>query len=144
MDNINKENIIGKKVTDVFPSVKEFGLFDVFQRVWRTGEPEHYPISLYEDDRIKGWRENYIYKLPTGEIVVVYDDISERKEAEHKLIESEEDYHKLSDQYRMLLESITDGVYVLDKNWTYLLINNTAADMVKLPVEKLIGNKITN
>ena len=59
----NDEFVIGKRVTEIFPGIKDFGLFDVFQRVWKTGKPEHHPIAHYEDKRIEGWRENYIYKL---------------------------------------------------------------------------------
>ncbi|MBW1908532.1 MAG: PAS domain-containing protein [Deltaproteobacteria bacterium] len=79
----------------MFPEVKEFGLFDVFKRVWETGKPEDQPISLYKDQRIAGWRENYVYKLPSGEIVAVYDDITERKRVEEALQESEEKYRSL-------------------------------------------------
>ncbi len=85
IDNVKRENIIGKKVSQVFPGVKVFGLFKVFQRVWRTGKPEHYPVSLYRDNRLRGWRDNYVYKLPSGEIVAVYEDVTDRKEAEEKL-----------------------------------------------------------
>ena len=62
IEQIKKEELIGRSVLDVFPGVKDFGLFDVFQRVWRTGTPEHHPVSTYKDERIGGWRENYIYK----------------------------------------------------------------------------------
>jgi len=85
IDNIKREDLIGKKVTDVFPGVKEFGLLEVFLRVWRTGKPQRPPASLYKDERIVVWRENYVYKLPTGEIVAVYDDVTEKKEAENEL-----------------------------------------------------------
>lgn len=88
IDNISKEELIGKRVLKKFPSVKEFGLFDVFQRVWKTGIAEHHPISLYEDQRVTGWRENYVYKLPSGEIVAVYNDITKRKQAEEELIKT--------------------------------------------------------
>ena len=81
IDNLKKEQVLGKKVTEVFPGVKDFGIFDVFQRVWETGQPEHYPVSMYEDQRVVGWRENYIYKLPSGEVVAVYDDVTERMKA---------------------------------------------------------------
>jgi len=85
IDKIKKENIIGKSVLKTFPGVKDFGLFKVFQEVYKTGKPQHHPITFYQDQRIVGWRENHIYKLPSGEIVAVYDDISERKQAEERL-----------------------------------------------------------
>ena len=85
VERISKNEVIEKKVTEVFPGVEEFGLLKVFQNVWKTGKPEHFPVSIYKDDRIKGYRENYIYKLPSGEIVAVYQDFTERKQVEEEL-----------------------------------------------------------
>ncbi|HAJ33181.1 MAG TPA: hypothetical protein DCK79_07385 [Candidatus Atribacteria bacterium] len=85
IEKVKKEDIIGKSVLKVLPGVKDFGLFKVFQEVYKTGKPQHHSISLYKDQRITGWRENYVYKIPSGEIVVVYDDITERKLAEEKI-----------------------------------------------------------
>ena len=45
IDKINKEDLIGKSVLEVFPGVKDFGLFEVFQRVWKTGKPFNSPSS---------------------------------------------------------------------------------------------------
>ncbi|MDQ7799101.1 MAG: PAS domain S-box protein [Candidatus Edwardsbacteria bacterium] len=88
IEGIYREQVIGKKVSEVFPGIKPMGLIDVFQRVWRTGNPEHHPVSIYKDDRLEGWRENYVYKLPSGEIVAVYDDLTEQKKAEAQLKEN--------------------------------------------------------
>jgi PAS domain S-box-containing protein len=82
IEQIKKEELIGKSVVEVFPGVKEFGLFDVFQRVYKTGIPEHHPVSVYKDERIAGWRENYVFKLPSGLIVAIYDDVSVKKRTE--------------------------------------------------------------
>ena len=82
IEHIKKEELIGKRVTEVFPGVRKFGLFDVFFRVYKTGKPEHHPISVYKDERVAGWRENYVYRLPSGQIVAVYDDVSTRKRTE--------------------------------------------------------------
>ena len=82
IEHIKKEELINKSVAEVFPGVKEFGLFDVFRRVYKTGTPEHHPVSVYKDERIAGWRENYVYRLPSGQIVAVYDDVSVRKHTE--------------------------------------------------------------
>ncbi len=81
-EQIKKEELIGKSVAEVFPGVKEFGLFDVFQRVYKTGTPEHHPVSVYKDERIAGWRENYVFKLPSGHVVAIYDDVSAKKRTE--------------------------------------------------------------
>jgi len=82
IEHIKKEEIIGKSVTEIFPGVRQFGLFDVFRRVYKTGTPEHLPVSVYKDERVAGWRENYVYRLPSGQIVAVYDDVSTRKRTE--------------------------------------------------------------
>ncbi|MCX6690725.1 MAG: cache domain-containing protein, partial [Methanoregula sp.] len=78
-------DFVDKSVCDVFPGVKQLGLFEIFQQVWKTGKSEFYPSSQYEDDRLTFWAENYIYKLPSGEIVAVFNDITERKGAEEKI-----------------------------------------------------------
>ena len=104
IDKIKRKNLIGKSVKEVFPGVVEFGLFDVFKRVYKTGKPEHYPVNLYRDNRILGWRENYVFKLPTGEVVAIYKDLTKQKQAEEELRTSEE-------KYRSLFESSIDGIY---------------------------------
>lgn len=82
IEHIQKDKLIGKSVTEVFPGVEQFGLLDVFRRVYKTGKPEHHPVSVYKDERIAGWRENYVFRLPSKQIVAVYDDISSRKRTE--------------------------------------------------------------
>ena len=82
LTQIKSKDVIGKRVTTVFPGIKEFGLLEVFKRVWRTGKPAHHPTSLYKDERISSWFENYVYKLQSEEIVAVFDDITDRKHNE--------------------------------------------------------------
>jgi PAS domain S-box-containing protein len=82
IENVEAATVIGRRVTEVFPGVVEFGLFDVFRRVWRSGEAQRHPVAIYRDERIEGWRENQVYKLPSGEVVSVYEDATERKLAE--------------------------------------------------------------
>jgi|GEM_PF-457168 len=86
-EKVRREDIIGKTVTEVFPGVVEFGLLDVFRKVWKTGKEEHFPEAIYHNAHDSGtWRENWVYKLPSGEIVAVYNDITERKMAEQELL----------------------------------------------------------
>jgi len=97
IDQIKKEELVGKSVAEVFPGVKEFGLFDVFRRVYKTGTPEHHPVSVYKDERIAGWRENYVYRLPSGQIVAIYDDVSTRKRSELMTRMTEQCFRAIAD-----------------------------------------------
>ncbi|MHA1149713.1 MAG: sensor histidine kinase [Promethearchaeota archaeon] len=106
MEKVREEDVIGKSVKDCFPGIIEFGLFDIFKKVWKTGKPEHHPINLYKDKRIMGWKENYVYKLPSGEIVAVYNDVTEKKIAEEALRESEE-------RYRKMITNLDIGYYII-------------------------------
>lgn len=85
IDNLKRKNIVGHKVTDIFPGIKAFGLFDVLMEVWLTGQAQNHPISLYKDSHVISWRENYIYKLPNGHIVAIYKDVSKKKQNEEAL-----------------------------------------------------------
>ena len=104
---VKREEIVGLSVQTVFPNVIEMGLMDVFRRVYRTGESEHHPVSQYHDRRINLWVENYVYKLPTGEIVALYEDLTEKKLAEERLRISEE-------RLKLAFEGASDGLWDWD------------------------------
>jgi signal transduction histidine kinase/CheY-like chemotaxis protein/PAS domain-containing protein len=74
IDNIASQTVIGKYLCDYFPGVKKFGLFDLLMKVALTGTPGHHHTQLYEDQRIKGWRENSIFRLTNGDVVAIYRD----------------------------------------------------------------------
>jgi PAS domain S-box-containing protein len=101
---VERTEIIGRRITEVFPRIKDIGLLDVFRRVWLTGEPEHHPVSFYKDERISQWVDNYVYKLPTGEIVAVYDDVTKRKEVEEKLYEYQKQLKSMASQVSKVQE----------------------------------------
>ncbi|MFH2009177.1 MAG: PAS domain S-box protein [bacterium] len=84
IDGVTRDEVVGRRVTEVFPGVRALGLLDVLERVWRTGSPERHPTGLYQDDRIFGYRVNQVYKLPDGKLVAVYSDETERKLAQER------------------------------------------------------------
>jgi PAS domain S-box-containing protein/putative nucleotidyltransferase with HDIG domain len=135
IEKVKKKDIIGKSVLKVFPGVKDFGLFKVFQEVYKTGKPQHHPISLYKDQKITGWRENYIYKLPSGEIAAVYDDITERKQAEDTI---KRQLAEITHYYK----NIPIGLAVLDCDLHFLKINDILAQINGIPAEEHINKTV--
>ncbi|HCY83573.1 MAG TPA: hypothetical protein DHV36_00395 [Desulfobacteraceae bacterium] len=101
---LKRKDVIGKNVEDVFPSVGRMGLLDVFRRVCSTGVAEHHPISKYSDDRIDIYVENYVYKLPGGEIVAIYHDKTAEKKAEEELRISRE-------RMQLAIDSVSDALW---------------------------------
>ena len=133
MERIGKEELLGSRVTEVFPGVRDHGLLDVFRRVWRTGHPEDHDISLYRDNRISGWRKNHVYKLPSGEIVAIYEDVTEQKQAEEMLRESEA-------KLKAIFDTVRTGILIIDQGAQIILeVNQTAMEMIGLPKERIIG-----
>ncbi len=82
IDGVKREQLRGRRVTECLPSMVEKGMLEAIESVWREGESIRHPITSYSNGALLSWRENHIYKLPTGEIVVVFDDLTAQKQAE--------------------------------------------------------------
>jgi len=133
VEQLSKDEVIGKKVTDVFPGIIELGLLKFFQEVWKTGKPINFPLSIYKDVRIQGYKEYYVYKLSSGEIVAVYQDYTEHKKIEEQLRSSEE-------RLKIIFESAPDAIYIHDLKGKFLDGNKAAEDMLGYEREELIGS----
>ena len=117
-EGLSREEIIGKNVLEIFPDVKPLGLFEVFQRVWQTGESEYWPLLRSEDERIVKWVDNWVCKLPSGEIVSIYDDVSDKKQLE-------ENQREQLRFLETLLETLPNPVFWKDKQGRYLGCNRS-------------------
>ncbi len=104
IENISKERVLGKNIVEVIPSVEKYGLLEAYRRVFATGKSEYFPVAVDRDNELKVWKDSYIYKLPTGEIVDMYDDVTERKDAEAKLLMYQEKLQSLASELSLVEE----------------------------------------
>ncbi len=132
IDNVKRTDVIGKRITEVFPNIKETGLLKMFREVWRTGKNIRHPAVCIKDELHERWHENDIYKLPTGEVVAVYDDITRRVHAEQKLLKSE-------NKYKSLFNSIRDAILVADVNRQIIDCNAAFTTLFGYTTEEIEG-----
>lgn len=119
IDDLERSAVIGRTLTEVFPAVHTTGLLDALRRVRRTGVPEHFPVTYYRDEKRAGWREGYIYRLSSGEVVCLYDDVTERQRAEEALRESEA-------RWRSIIGMQSVAIVVVDAQHRIRYVNKAA------------------
>jgi len=135
IDNCRREDLIGRKLTEMRPDVEQFGLLDVLRKVWQTGVPQHLPITFYDDNRIQGWYENFVYRLSTGEVVAVFENITDRKR-------SEEDLNIALAKYRTLFEVFPLGITISDTKGRIRECNTIAEKLLGLSMEQHVQRNI--
>ena len=132
IERISKANVIGKRVTDVFPGVKDFGLFEVLKRVWKTGKAEYFPDKCYRDVRDTGtWRENWVIKLANGNLTAIYNDITERKRIEEALIDNQKKFSALFESNPDASVFYDNDFRVIEANSRFCLLFGYSLDEIK-------------
>ncbi|MGE5503470.1 MAG: putative bifunctional diguanylate cyclase/phosphodiesterase [Actinomycetota bacterium] len=84
-EGLSRSEVVGRSLVAVFPAAADCGLLGGLRRVMADGLPHKLPMSFYQDSRISGWREHTLFRLPSGEVVDIYDDVTARKRAESGL-----------------------------------------------------------
>ncbi len=130
-----KDKILGKSLKDIRPNVEEFGIVPVLQRVWKTGEYEYLKPAYYEDDRFKNYYENRIFKLDDNHVVAIFDDVSEKIIAEHKLAESEK-------KFKTYIQKAPNAFFEANLDGRYLEVNKAAEDFLEYSRDELFNMSI--
>lgn len=86
---LRKNEVVGKRLTEVFPGILRTKMLDLFRQANRMGEPQYLPLTEYKDDLLHYWVESMIYRLPSGRIVALFEDKTEQVLLEQRLRQSE-------------------------------------------------------
>lgn len=90
MSGTNPRDLIGRSILEVFPGQKETRFFETYRKVYLTGEASEF-IDHYKGETITEEKWFRIVTVPTKEgIEVLSQDITEARDAEEKLRQSEE------------------------------------------------------
>jgi PAS domain S-box-containing protein len=134
------DDIIGKKIWDVFPKEEADKRFAPLSEVFRTGIEKAIEVRVPRND---GDRYYITTIIPvkdslgiTISVICSSKDISERKKAEQALKESEESYKKI-------IENLTDMYYRADVDGKIILLSPSVLDIFGLSsMEEVYGRTI--
>jgi len=98
------KDVTGKRVSEAIPGIYEADpqLFEIYGRVALTGIPEQFETYV---SSMQMWFSVSVYSPRTGYFVAVFDVITERKEAEEKLLQS----------YASLKKTLDDSINTMVK-----------------------------
>ena len=134
LEGRKKEEVVGKSLFDLRPAIDDYGLIPILRGVWKTGEPAYYPAKVYVDENFANCYENRVFRLPEGEIVAIYNDVTKQKRAEEGLRESEERYRNVvEDQTEFICRFLPDG--------THVFVNDAYCRYFNKKREEIIGNR---
>jgi diguanylate cyclase (GGDEF)-like protein/PAS domain S-box-containing protein len=125
------KNVAGKQATEAIPGIKEAHpeLFEIYGRVASTGIPASFEIDFKP---LRRWFSVSVYSQEKGYFVAIFDNITERKNSELAVHESEE-------KLRAIFEGALDGILVADMETRKFLTGNpTICRMLGYTLEEIV------
>ena len=115
---------------DLYPHLIGTQLEQFYRNVMRTGEKAHVE---YYSERIDAWLDVSVYPTDEG-IALYYHDVTDRKGAEFLRDTSVR-------QLRQVLETTTDAVASIDRDWNISFLNRRAKELLS-PKGELLGKNL--
>ncbi|HEX7627479.1 MAG TPA: PAS domain S-box protein, partial [Candidatus Methanoperedens sp.] len=127
--------LVGKKCYEVYHNRKERCEQCPAWETLKTGKSAYREVPKHGiEGKEVGWLEIYSYPLNDSRMKGVIEyvrDITERKRVEEKLKQSEE-------KYRLLIENIQEGVFVI-QDTKMVFVNQAFAEITGYSIEEIIG-----
>ncbi|EKD35971.1 MAG: Diguanylate cyclase, partial [uncultured bacterium] len=82
IEKIARDDGVDRRVLELFPGLETERALAVLRQVRQTGIPHHFgPVNAPSRNR-NCWRQGHVYAIPTGQVVLVYDDVTREHEAD--------------------------------------------------------------
>jgi diguanylate cyclase (GGDEF)-like protein/PAS domain S-box-containing protein len=115
-EKVEPKEIIGHPLKKVFPGVEAFGLYQHLIDAINNQKGDHYDAALYQDERIQGWRENYILPLSKQRLLVIYHDATQSVEQQQELM-----------RLGLIVQNSFNEIYIFNRKTCHFRYANAAA-----------------
>ncbi|MEO8890481.1 MAG: EAL domain-containing protein, partial [Coleofasciculaceae cyanobacterium] len=122
----------GKNIYEVMPLEIAQQRMHYVEQALKTGKTQSYEFPLNWDDNHLSIEEARIVVSGDDEVLVIIRDITERKQMEEALRASEE-------CYRRIIETTSEGVWIIDAENHTVFANQTMAEMLGYGVDEMLG-----
>lgn len=135
---VDKNAIIGKTFTEVFEGYQIGESLEWFKKVYETGEFQDIPPLKIRDSDPVIWIKSYAYKLKSGNIVVLFSDVTEWQKTNSELQDKRQFYETLfNNNLSVMLIVDPDSGSIMD-------VNNAAAEFYGYDRETLLTLNIAD
>jgi two-component system, sensor histidine kinase and response regulator len=128
---VSKDEIAGSSVIDILPADVAYERIHCAEQALRTGEVQFHEYQLTVNGQLC-YEEARIVPLQANEVLIMVRDITDRKQMEQALRDSEI-------QFRTLIEDLQVGVVVHGAQAEILLCNSKALDLLGLTEAQVLG-----
>jgi PAS domain S-box-containing protein len=134
----SKDELIGMNYRQYTEKEELQRVFQAYSKVYTTGEPlDEFGWRITRKDGTKMYIEGSVALKKDSEgkpigFKGIHHDITERKQMEEELRQSEE-------KYRTIIETIQDGYYEIDLAGKYTFVNDVICEHLQYSKEELIG-----
>jgi PAS domain S-box-containing protein len=127
-----KAELLGKKYMDMWPGIEATEVFRVIKRCMEERVPHQMENEFIFPSGAKGWFSLSIQPIPEGVFILSFN-ITDRKQAEAELQQSEE-------LFRLLMESVRDYAIIILDPTGHVVSWNTGAEHIKgYRAQEIIG-----
>ncbi len=103
-ENRQKHEVIGRTLADVHTVIHDDYLIPRLVEAQKSNRPVLYQAEVNTGDGTPEYYDTSLFRLPTGEVVSIYTDVTEKRLMEEELKASEE-------KFRLAMEASSDGLW---------------------------------
>ncbi len=128
------EETVGKKLHDIFPKQQADYFLSKIQECLIKQDVVAFDYQLPIKNELL-WFDGRLTPISDNKILMVARNITERKKSLAKLVESEE-------KYRNLVESIEEGMAIVDADHNFLFVNKAASKIFGYRTDELLSMNV--
>ncbi|HYO19835.1 MAG TPA: PAS domain-containing protein [Dermatophilaceae bacterium] len=130
------EEVLGHGQLELFPSVRELGIWDALLGVVESGSPASLDVPLFQENGVKGSFRITATRFGDG-VLVSMTDTTEQVLAERELAES-------SRKYRLLAENASDVVLLTNPDRQVTWVSPSVTGTLGWAPEDLLGTRLAD